>query len=96
MTRKSKTNIVLREGDDVDSLKAWNLVKYLIRIGSGGFNKVAVVQCIQTGDFLVAKTPEISFENTRTFAQTEASILRKLDSPYFPKLKVSFKSCGII
>jgi len=57
------------------------------RLGSGAFNKVAVVQCIHTGDIFVAKSPEALIENTRTFAQTEASILRKLDSPIIPKLK---------
>ena len=64
----------------------------LFRLGSGAFNKVAVVQCIYTGDILVAKSPEALIENTRTFAQTEASILRKLDSPFIPKLKVSLNS----
>ena len=49
---------------------------------------MSIVQCIQTGELYVAK----SSKNTRTLAQNEASLLKKLNSPLIPKLKVSLLS----
>ena len=50
---------------------------------------MSMVQCIQTGELYVAKS---SSKNTRTLAQNEASLLKKINSPLIPKLKVSLES----
>merc|ERR1712110_2432 len=62
------------------------------RLGSGGYNKVSIVQYIQTGDFYVAKSSKIQFKNSTTFSKNEASLLKKIDSPLIPKLKECFET----